>query len=62
MKIIIPFFNCDSCNTPISNLQKEWLNTGYKLPFLFVKDIMNEKGYHIESFSNKTHPTMVNDR
>jgi hypothetical protein len=52
----------ENINTPIKNLQKDWADTGYQLPFLFVKDIVKKKGYNIESFSDKTHPDKVDDK
>ena len=49
-------------NTSIRCLQKNFIEAGYCLPFIFIKNIMKKKGYNIEVYSNKTDPKKVNDK
>jgi hypothetical protein len=46
-------------NTNIASIQEAWVKLGYGLPFYYIKELMIEKGYMIETYSNKTNPDKI---
>ena len=49
-------------NTNIGGIPKAWMKMDYDMPFHHIKNIMEDKGYIINTYSNKTHPQKVENR
>ena len=46
-------------NTNIGGIPEAWMKMDYEMPFYYVKQLMEEKGYLINTYSHKTDPDKV---
>lgn len=46
-------------NTNFQDLQINWISMNYLQPFFLIKEIIEKKGYEINTYSNKTTPDIV---